>query len=109
MTKLKDLEPSYATGCDGKRFLIFTCPKCFKHGIAVQIAGEGVAVFDVVGEKDFSDLTLIPSVAFVQEKDKDYRKSQHIAGKHYAIPEHCEFHFHVRSGEIVPCYNEVWI
>lgn len=105
MKKLIDLDPHYATGNDGIRLLVFLCPKCEKHYIGVQVSGKGKYVFETVG-KNFSVLTLIPSIMNYSLKlGKNEGLNQFIEVKHNAFPEHCRFHFYVRSGEIIPCDN----
>lgn len=103
--KLVDLNPSYASG-GGKRFLILDCPKCQRHGIAVQIEGEGKYIWKQSGYS-FEDLTLTPSIVEKAVDIEAERKRLFISGSdHRGNFWLCHFHFFIENGEIKSPFQE---
>lgn len=76
--KLKELNPKYGTTDGVRTHIIFDCPKCRGHRIAIPFAGE--KRWEHSGE-DFESTTLSPSI------DHDYSPI-------------CHSHFFIKNGEI---------
>jgi hypothetical protein len=78
--RLAELNPRYGSTNGEQTHIIFTCPKCKQHEMAIPFAGE--QKWEKTGD-DFTNMTLSPSIL-------------------YKAPAHnCESHFFIRNGEIV--------
>lgn len=81
--KLTDLNPKFGKERDERTRLIFDCPKCKGHRIAVPIAGKEPPIWQSENLEDFSKTTLSPSI------------------DHDAPSWNCRSHFFIRNGEII--------
>lgn len=82
--KLKDLDPRYGEERTGERDkLIFDCPKCKAHRIAVPILTHPRAWQLTGNQDDFDSITIAPSI------------------DHDAPGYKCHSHFFIQAGEII--------
>jgi hypothetical protein len=79
--KLIELKPKYGSSEGVRTHIMFDCPKCRAHRIAVPIVGD--PKWEHSGN-DFETTTLSPSVL-------------------HEYPPICESHFFVTNGEIIMC------
>ncbi len=82
--KLTELHPKYASWPNNeRRDLIFDCPVCKNHRIAVPISGD--RKWEKSGD-DFETTTLSPSIHYNPQKSN---------------PTTCEWHGFIKNGEII--------